>query len=154
MRRKWDRQDHTYKSPSPVSTTGATSVAAKEGLMVEELHSPINAPKDFKRGAKIHSITNEMLTREPSPKHVFPKFQTFMNVSVLVAHNARFDMSILKAEFHYLGLGLADRYQCTNKLSGKHCPRLTCYSLVLACWCKFSTLPDMNRTRSAERTSD
>jgi len=90
------------------------AVAVKDGLMVEEFHSLINAPRKISRGAqKVHGITNEMLTREPSPKHVFPKFQAFMNGSVLVAHNARFDMSFLKAEFHRLGLGLSDRYQYT-----------------------------------------
>jgi len=111
--------------------------------MVEELHSLINAPRKISSGSqKVHSITNEILTREPSPEHVFPKFQAFMNGSVLVAHNARFDMSFLKAEFHRLGLSVADRYRCTNKLSGKLCPKLTHYFLLLACWYKFGALPE------------
>lgn len=131
------------------------AVAVKEGFMVEDFHSLINSPRKISKGAqKVQAITNEMLTREPSPEHVFPKFQAFMNGSVLVAHNARVDMIFLKAEFHRLGLGLADRYQCTLKLSRKHCPKLTHYSLVLACWCQFGALPGMNWTRSAEMPSD
>lgn len=127
------------------------AVAVKEGLMVEEFHSLINTPRKISRGAqKVYGITNEMLTRETSPEHVFPKFQVFMNGSVLVAHNARFYMSFLKAEFHRLGLGLAYGYRFTLKLSGKHFPKLTHYSLVLSCWCQFGALPEMNWTRSAE----
>ncbi len=122
------------------------AVAVKEGLMVEEFHSLINAPRKISRGAqKVHGITNEIFTREPSPEQVFSNFQAFMNGSVLVAYNARFDMSFLKAEFHCLGLDLADRYRCTLKLSRKRCPKLTHYSLVLACWCQFGALPEGSR---------
>ncbi len=119
------------------------AVAVKEGFMVEEFHSLINAPRKISKGAqKVQAITNEMLTREPSPEHVFQKFHTFIRDSVLVAHNARFDMSFLRADFHCLGFGLAARHQCTLELSRKRYPNLSDHSLTSVYRHLFGALPE------------
>lgn len=45
---------------------------------------------------RIHGITNEMLAGSPTIEHVLPDFHTFCEDTVLVGHNAAFDMRFLQ----------------------------------------------------------
>ncbi|MDO9565564.1 MAG: 3'-5' exonuclease [Candidatus Desulfaltia sp.] len=44
---------------------------------------------------QVHGITNEMLYGEPKPDEVLPEFYKFIAGSILVAHNASFDIRTL-----------------------------------------------------------
>ena len=68
---------------------------------------------------KVHGITNEMLYGEPKPDEVLPEFYEFIAGSILVAHNASFDIGFLKHEFALLGMSLNNRSLCTLKMSRK-----------------------------------
>lgn len=126
------------------------AVSLKGGIVVEEFHSLINVSRKISKEAqKIHGITNEMLAGEPLPEQVFPAFHAFMNDSILVGHNVRFDMSFLRAEFHRLGLGLANGYRCTLALSRKRFPDLSDYSLASVYRHLFGVLPDGIRMHRA-----
>jgi DNA polymerase-3 subunit epsilon len=70
-----------------------------------------------------------MLVGNPEPEEVFPLFQEFIANSILVAHNAQFDIRFLQHEFGRLGLGLNNRYRCTLKMSRKHYPQLPNHKL-------------------------
>lgn len=53
---------------------------------------------------RIHGISNAMVDDCPSFREVFPKFNAFIRDSVLLAHNAAFDIRFLSAEINRNGL--------------------------------------------------
>lgn len=53
----------------------------------------------------VTNITDEMLRNEPSIKEVLPKFLEFIEGSILVAHNAEFDVGYLKQQVFQQGFG-------------------------------------------------
>lgn len=106
------------------------AVALREGEFVSEFHSLINPGRSIPKALeKIHGIANEMLINKPPPEEVIPKFRAFIGPAVIIAHNAKFDLSFLRHEFGRLGFGLANRYFCTLKISKKLLPRLSDYRL-------------------------
>ena len=78
---------------------------------------------------KVHGITNEMLDGEPKPDEVLPEFYKFIAGSILVAHNASFDIGFLRHEFALLGMSLNNRSLCTLKMSRKLYPHLPNHKL-------------------------
>lgn len=57
----------------------------------------------------IHGITNEMVKTAPSFAQIAPQLLTLLDGCVLVAHNAKFDLSFLQAECENCGLSLGQR---------------------------------------------
>ncbi|MCC7300055.1 MAG: 3'-5' exonuclease, partial [Verrucomicrobia bacterium] len=53
---------------------------------------------------EVHGITTEMVTNAPAFSHVWPEFAAFCQGSVLLAHNAAFDIRFLQAELASAGL--------------------------------------------------
>jgi len=47
---------------------------------------------------KIHGISNETVSDKPPFSQVYPEFEDFIRGSVLMAHNARFDVAFMAAE--------------------------------------------------------
>lgn len=56
----------------------------------------------------IHGITNDMVKTAPSFMDVLPRLLALLDGCVLVAHNAEFDLSFLKAETASCGLRLPE----------------------------------------------
>lgn len=52
----------------------------------------------------IHGITNEMVASAPSFSDILPKLLGLLDDCVIVAHNADFDVSFLRAEFAACGM--------------------------------------------------
>lgn len=48
--------------------------------------------------SRIHGITNEVLAGQPTIEHVLPQFSAFAEDTVLVGHNAAFDMRFLQVK--------------------------------------------------------
>jgi DNA polymerase-3 subunit epsilon len=72
------------------------AVAFDKGGITEEFESLINAGERICFHAQqVHGITDDMLLEAPSPAEVFTRFQSFLENSVLVAHNAAFDVGFL-----------------------------------------------------------
>jgi DNA polymerase-3 subunit epsilon len=79
--------------------------------------------------SKIHGITNEMLTGQPTPDQIYVKLKDFISDSLLIAHNAKFDVGFLRSEFKRLNQSITNQSICTLELSRRHYPRLPNYKL-------------------------
>jgi DNA polymerase-3 subunit epsilon len=106
------------------------AVALEEGIVVEEFTTLIDAgvPVPYAVQA-IHGITEEMLEGQPTPEQALPLFEKFIRESVLIAHNAPFDIRFLRHEFARLGMSLPHRHVCTLEMSRRRLPRLMDHTL-------------------------
>lgn len=57
-----------------------------------------------KESIKYHGITDDMVVNEESIDHVLPAFREYVGNSILVAHNAAFDMKFLKLKEDQTGV--------------------------------------------------
>lgn len=73
---------------------------------------------------KLTGITNEMLIGQPSIEEVLPNFIDFFKGSILVAHNAEFDMGFLRAACNRLGYEIDWPCFCTLKLARERLTQL------------------------------
>jgi DNA polymerase III epsilon subunit family exonuclease len=90
-----------------------------EGLKVVSefsslVHTDIELTDDIVR---MTGITPDMLKGQPKIDQVLPKFLEFIEGSVLVAHNAEFDMSMIKATCSRAGVDLEWPCFCTLKMA-------------------------------------
>ena len=106
------------------------AVAIENQSIIAEFSSLIDAGKMIPwRVQQVHGITNEMLYGEPRPDEVLPEFYKFIAGSILIAHNASFDIGFLRHEFALLGMSLNNRSLCTLKMSRKQYPHLPNHKL-------------------------
>ncbi|MBL0732266.1 MAG: 3'-5' exonuclease [Desulfosarcina sp.] len=106
------------------------AVAIEDQSIVAEFSSLIDAGKKIPwRGQQVHGITNEMLQDKPEPDVVWREFYKFIAGSILIAHNASFDIRFLRHEFALLGMGLNNRFLCTLKMSRRQYPHLSNHKL-------------------------
>ncbi|WP_424245130.1 DNA polymerase III epsilon subunit family exonuclease [Elusimicrobium posterum] len=82
-------------------------VVSQGGDTVEEFSSIINPLKIIPQEViNIHGITNEMARTSPTFAQIAPRLAVALTDSVLVCHNADFDVPFLAAEFATCGLSL------------------------------------------------
>ncbi|MGM0674398.1 MAG: 3'-5' exonuclease [Spirochaetota bacterium] len=108
---------------------GAVKFRAREVLETfDELVNPgIPVSPD---AIKVSGITEEMLASKPSIDQTLPRFLQFIGDSVLVAHNAPFDVSFLRAALETTRRGEVTNVVIdTQVLAQKAYPRLKSYSL-------------------------
>lgn len=73
------------------------AVKIKCGKIIDRFSSFVNPREDLKDEIiKLTGITDEMLLNEPDEDYVLPRFIEFFGDSILVAHNAKFDMGFIK----------------------------------------------------------
>ncbi|MDI6688351.1 MAG: 3'-5' exonuclease [Desulfobacterales bacterium] len=116
------------KSGDRVIEIGA--VAIEKQCIIAEFNSLIDVDKMIPwQVQQVHGITNEMLYGEPKPDEVWSEFYEFIAGSILVAHNASFDIGFLTHEFALLGMSLNNQSLCTLKISRKLYPHLPNHKL-------------------------
>ena len=81
------------------------------------------------QATQINGITDEMLIGQPTPEEVFPALDAFIRDSILVAHNARFDIGFLRQEYKLLGTRFHHRHICTLAMSRNRFPYLRNHKL-------------------------
>ena len=107
------------------------AVAIENQSIVAEFSSLIDVDKKIPwQVQKVHGISNEMLYGKPKPDEVLPEFYKFIAGSILVAHNASFDLRFLTNEFALLGMSLDNRSLCTLQMSRKQYPHLPDHKLA------------------------
>ena len=75
------------------------AVKFRNGKVLEEKTWLINPRRSIPSFVqRVHGITPEMVKDSPTFKEVFPEFNEFIKGCVLIAHNANFDVSFMRAE--------------------------------------------------------
>jgi len=106
------------------------AVAIEQGAIVDEFTTLIDAGVTIPTTVQvIHGITDEMLEGQPKPEEALPRFYDFIADSVLVAHNAAFEVTFLRHEFARLKMGFPNRHVCTLEMSRRRLPHLPDYTL-------------------------
>lgn len=106
------------------------AVLLEAGGAADEFHSLIRIKERIPVSAQlVHGISNGMLKDWPEADDVLPRFKKFIGRSILVAHNAQFDMRFLRYEFLRVGFELKNRYVCTLEMSRARFPRLPNHKL-------------------------
>jgi len=84
---------------------GATRIVNGKLLHNESFEQLVDPKRPLsKESAQIHGITEEMLAGQPGIAEVLPAFHAFAEDTVLVAHNAAFDMRFLQLKEEATGL--------------------------------------------------
>ena len=97
----------TGKFPLVAEICEVAAVKWKDGQVIEtyqQLVKPCRAMGE--EVIRIHKITNEMVADSPPLESILPAFHSFIQGSILIAHNASFDMGFLTPEFERSGLPL------------------------------------------------
>lgn len=99
-------------------------VHVKNGVVAFQKEYLVNPEADFDYGnVLIHGITEEMVENAPTFPEVWEKIAPYFN-DVLIAHNATFDLSVLRASLDRHALFTPPMYYvCTVQLARKHIPR-------------------------------
>lgn len=113
---------------------GITEIAAlriENGAITEEFHSLVNpghrVPQMITR---LTGITDDMLRNQPRIDEIFPQIQAFLGSTVLVAHNADFDLKFLNFEASRISsTSLCNPSLCTLRLAKRLLPDLRSRSL-------------------------
>ena len=84
---------------------GATRILNGKLLRAESFEQLVDPERPLApESAKIHGITSEMLRGQPTIDRVLPAFHAFSADTVLIAHNAAFDMRFLQLKEEQTGL--------------------------------------------------
>jgi DNA polymerase III epsilon subunit family exonuclease len=79
---------------------------------------------------QITGISNKMVSTAPPMEQVIPKLVDFIGDSIIVAHNASFDMKFLKCNAQRCGFEIVNQYIDTLSLSRKAFPGLDNHKLA------------------------
>lgn len=101
------------------------AIKIKNGEILGEMSTLINVDIPLSDVVQnITGITPDMLVGKPNIQNILPEFLDFVSGTILVAHNAEFDMSMLKAEADRQGFDLNLPCFCTLKLARELLPDL------------------------------
>lgn len=116
----------TGLKPGTAAITEIAAVRVSNGKLIEEFHTLVNpghhVPSMITR---LTGITDEMLRDQPRIDDIFPQLQRFLGSSVLVAHNADFDVRFLDFDAQRLpSTPLLNPSLCTVRLARRLLPGL------------------------------
>lgn len=92
-------------SPTKDRIVEIGAIKIRNGEIVEERDWLINPQQAIPaRVTKVHGISDAMVKDKPTFDKVYEEFQAFVGDAILVAHNARFDVDMMRGEVERAGL--------------------------------------------------
>ena len=117
-------------SPKTEKITEVGIMKWKDGKVIDEFSCFVNPEKPIpQRVVEVTNITDDMVKDAETIDKVFPKILEFLGDSVIVAHNASFDVGFLKYNAKVLGYKFDYTYVDTLSLARKIYPNLKKYKL-------------------------
>jgi DNA polymerase-3 subunit epsilon len=126
--------DFETANGSPASACAVGLVKVRNGKIVDTFSTLINPPTgwwDFHPGnIRIHGISPKDVEHAPAWLEVLEQVSVFLDGDVLIAHNAAFDMGVLRKSTEVVGGTLPDlQYACSVQVSRKAWPGLDSHRL-------------------------
>jgi len=126
--------DFETANASSLSACSIGVTVIEEGVLLESWSTLIRPPKeadDFSiHNIMIHGITKEMVEDAPYFPEIYQRLKQSMEGAVLCAHNAEFDMKVLRSLCQYYQIKLPKNpYFCTVRLSRSAVPQLARHRL-------------------------
>ncbi len=109
----------TGLKPGKSAITEVAAIRVSHGNLGEEFHTLLNPGRHVPAGiTRLTGITDDMLRDQPRVETVFPQFQQFLGLAVIVAHHASFDLGFLNFDAQRLASPpLRNSSVCTLKLA-------------------------------------
>ncbi len=86
-------------------------VKTKNGAIIDSYETLVNPGIPIPTGAtSVNGITDQMVLKSPFFRNIARELLAFIDSSVIVAHNAKFDLSFLRTELSSLRLNLPDQH--------------------------------------------
>lgn len=104
----------------------------KDGIVGPTIHRLIRPPElEFSPwNTRVHGITERDVINCPTLLDLWPEFSSLIEGNLVVAHNASFDVSVLRHSLDAVGLSVPRfSYLCSLKLSRQLWPELASHSL-------------------------
>ena len=106
-----------------------------DGNVLDRFYSLIKPPRGFDtfwaRNIDIHGIRPRDVADAPDFAYIWPEIELFIGNDFLVAHNAEFDMGVLRSLFSYYGIEKPDiKYLCSLRISRRVWPGLSSHALT------------------------
>ncbi|MHB8065216.1 MAG: exonuclease domain-containing protein, partial [Ruminiclostridium sp.] len=141
----YDTEEHTLEDEFVVfdlETTGLNpqkdriteigAIKIKEGKIIDKFSTFVNPGIPIQSFiVKLTGITDEMVMDAPPIEQILSEFIEFIEGTVLVAHNANFDMGFIKHNAKLMGEKIRNPYIDTLELCRKMFPELGKYKLNL-----------------------
>jgi DNA polymerase-3 subunit epsilon len=147
--------DFETANGSPASACSVGLVKVRDGQVVDRMgwfiQPPFGHDHFVEWNMRIHGITPEMVLEAPTWLEQMTDLQTYIDGDVLVAHNAGFDMGVLKSACVATGLAIpAYSYMCSLQVARKTY-HLDSYRLpVVAMAAGFEDFPHHDAVADAE----
>lgn len=125
--------DFETANNDPVSACSVGLARMEDGRMVDSRYSLINPPSAYFSpvNISIHGIRPEDVSAAPTFDQLWPELLLFIGDDLLIAHNAPFDIGILRAMLRHYELPIPPlRYTCTVRISRKVWPELPSHRLT------------------------
>ena len=117
-------------SPVTEKITEIGIMKYKDGKVIDKFSYFVNPEKPIPaRVVEVTNITDDMVRNAETIEQVFPKMLEFIKESVLVAHNAEFDVGFLKHNAKVLGYDFDFTYVDTLSLAQELFPEYKTYKL-------------------------
>jgi DNA polymerase-3 subunit epsilon len=125
--------DFETANNDPTSACSVGLAKMEDGELIDSFYSLILPPSRYfsPMNISIHGIYPEDVAEAPEFDLIWPEILLFIGDSLLIAHNAPFDMGILRAMLTHYELPIPPlRYTCTVKISRSIWPQFPNHKLT------------------------
>ena len=137
MIQRWTAIDFETASRERASACALGLAVIEGGRIVERRDWLIQPPGNYFEpiNTGIHGIHADLVAQEPEFDELWPEIEPYLRGAVVLAHNAAFDMSVLRASLarYELESPRIDGYHCTVTMSRKVWPDLVNHRLSSVC---------------------
>lgn len=107
----------------------------EDGRVLDTFYTLLKPPKGYDhfyaRNIEIHGITPRDVSDAHDFEYIWPEIEYFIGNDFVVAHNAQFDMNVLKALLEYYGCPDPElKYLCSLQISRKVWPNFRSHALT------------------------
>ena len=146
----FDLETTGAKTP-PCRITEIGAYRVKNGKIIDEFHTLVNPETPIPIFiSQLTGISDQMVRNEPKFSEIAPDFLDFIGDSVLVAHNAHFDIRFLNHEIGriHADYRVGNPHLCTVQLSRKLLPHIENHRLNTVA--EYYSVALINHHRAAE----